>query len=284
MSIHARLNAAQQRLKDTLGLNSREARLEARLLLQDILGVNHAWLLSHENDALEDQAGIAFQSLLTRRLSGEPMAHILGRREFFGLDLGVTANTLIPRPDTETLVEAALQRIPQNAPCKVLDLGTGTGAIALAIASRRPHAEVLAVDFSETALQVAIDNAARLGISNVRFLQSNWFSGVAGQIFDIIVSNPPYIAAGDIHLTRGDLRFEPLSALVSGDDGLDDIWHIIAATPQHLNQNGWLLLEHGYDQAERVAGLMRQHHFLEIGHTKDLAQIPRVTFGQFNRQ
>lgn len=280
MTIHAQLSEAQQLLIDALALDSREARLEARLLLQEVLRVNHAWLLSHDNEALDERSAAAFQSKLTRRLSGEPIAHILGRREFFGLDLKVTVDTLIPRPDTETLVEAALRLIPHDSPCNVLDLGTGTGAIALAIASRRPHAEVVAVDFSEAALQVAIGNADRLGIKNVSFLQSDWFSNLAGASFDIIVSNPPYIATEDIHLTQGDLRFEPLSALASGKDGLDDIRHIIASAPQHLNKGGWLLLEHGYDQAAQVANLMKQPGFFEIGHARDLTQIVRVTSGR----
>lgn len=280
MTIHAQLSEAQQLLIDALALDSREARLEARLLLQEVLRVNHAWLLSHDNEALDERSAAAFQSKLARRLSGEPIAHILGRREFFGLDLKVTVDTLIPRPDTETLVEAALRLIPHDSPCNVLDLGTGTGAIALAIASRRPHAEVVAVDFSEAALQVAIGNADRLGIKNVSFLQSDWFSNLAGASFDIIVSNPPYIATEDIHLTQGDLRFEPLSALASGKDGLDDIRHIIASAPQHLNKGGWLLLEHGYDQAAQVASLMKQPGFFEIGHARDLTQIVRVTSGR----
>jgi len=281
MTIRARLNTARQQLQTALQLDDREAALEARLLLQETLAVSHAWLLTHEDDTLPDKAARTFTDKLQRRLRGEPVAYILGRREFYGLDLAVNPDTLIPRPDTETLVEAALTRIPPHQPCKVLDLGTGSGAIALAIASQRPDAELTAVDFSKKALQIAAGNAKHLNIGNVRFLQSDWFSNLESETFDVIVSNPPYIAADDPHLAQGDLRFEPLSALASGHDGLDDIRRIIAAAAEHLNQGGWLLLEHGYEQAAAVAELLQQHHFLEIAHCQDLAQITRVSFGQF---
>jgi len=275
MSIRKRLTAARQQLEAALKLDSREAALEARLLLQETLGVSHAWLLTHEDDALTDDVTEAFEDKLQRRLNGEPVAYILGQREFYGLDLTVSPDTLIPRPDTETLVEAALERIPPNQSCKVLDLGTGTGAIALAIASQRPEAELTAVDFSEDALKIAAGNAKKLNIRNVRFLQSNWFSNLGGETFDIIVSNPPYIAKADPHLTQGDLRFEPMSALVSGNGGLDDIQRIIASATEHLNSGGWLLLEHGHEQAAAVAELLQQ--FSEISHSRDLANIERVT-------
>lgn len=277
--IQSVLSEAQQLLTNALPLDKREAKLEARLLLQDVIGVNQAWLLTHENDALDDRVTAKFQSQLNRRLTGEPIAYILGHREFFGLDLKVTTDTLIPRPDTETLVEAALQRIPQESTHKILDLGTGTGAIALAIASQRPHAEVAALDFSQNALQIAIGNAERLGIKNVRFLQSNWFSNLSGETFDLIVSNPPYIAENDIHLSEGDLRFEPIGALASGKDGLDDIRRIIASTHMHLKPQASLLLEHGYNQAEELAELLRIAGFDGIGHVSDLAGILRVTYG-----
>jgi len=281
MSIRVRLTEARQQLEAGLKLDGREAALEARLLLQKTLNVSHAWLLTHEDDTLPDEAARTFEDKLQRRLRGEPVAYIVGHREFYGLNLAVSPDTLIPRPDTETLVEAALKRIPPHQSCKVLDLGTGTGAIALAIASQRPDAELTAVDFSEKALNVASGNATQLNIRNVRFLQSDWFSNLGGETFDIIVSNPPYIAKADPHLTQGDLRFEPMSALVSGRDGLDDIRRIIAAAAEHLKPGGWLLLEHGYDQAVAVAKLLQHHHFLEIDHCQDLAQITRVSFGQF---
>lgn len=280
MSIRKRLTEARQQLEAGLKLDGREAALEARLLLQETLIVSHAWLLTHENDRLPDDAARTFNDKLQRRLKGEPVAYIVGHREFYGLNLAVSPDTLIPRPDTETLVEAALEKIPPHQPCKVLDLGTGTGAIALAIASQRPDAELTAVDFSEGALEVATANAKQLDIRNVRFLQSDWFSNLGSETFDIIVSNPPYIAAEDLHLTQGDLRFEPMSALVSGRDGLDDIRQIIASATEHLNPGGWILLEHGHDQAATVADLLHQQHFIEISHHLDLANIERVTSGR----
>lgn len=280
MSIRRRLTEARQQLEATLKLDGREAALEARLLLQETLGASHAWLLTHEDDALTADNARAFEDKLQRRLRGEPVAYILGHREFYGLELAVSADTLIPRPDTETLVEAALERIPPHQSCKVLDLGTGTGAIALAIASQRPDAELTAVDFSKKALEIATGNANQLNISNVRFLQSDWFSNLDGETFDVIVSNPPYIAAKDPHLLQGDLRFEPKSALTSGSDGLDDIRKIVDAAKMHLYFNGWLILEHGYNQSEVVSMLLKKNHFSEISHTKDLSGIVRVTQGQ----
>ena len=260
-------------------LNNEEASLEANLLLQHILNVNRAWLIAHAEDILTTEQDAIFEALLQRRLNGEPIAHILGSREFFGLNLKVTADTLIPRPDTETLVEAALEKIPKTAQARVLDLGTGTGAIALALAKHCPQAHVTAVDFSENALTVARENAENLSTPNVSFMHSHWFSALNNQQFDLIVSNPPYIAEHDPHLTQGDVRFEPKSALTSGADGLNDIRHIIAHAPQHLRPSGWLMLEHGYDQAEAVAKLMAEAGFTEIAHAQDLAGIQRVTFG-----
>jgi release factor glutamine methyltransferase len=283
MNMHARLTEAQKLLAETLKLDAREARLEARLLMQAALRKDHAWLLAHEHDGLDAEPSGRFASALERRLSGEPVAYILGKREFFGLELHVTPDTLIPRPDTETLVEAALQQIAPDRSCKVLDLGTGSGAIALAIAATRPLAEVTAVDASADALEVATANAAALGISNVRFVQSNWLSNLPGQIFDLIVSNPPYIPSADEHLRQGDLRFEPLSALASGIDGLDDIRKIVAAAPQHLIPGGMLLLEHGYDQSACVADLMLRQGFEEVTHHPDLAGILRVTAAKWNQ-
>lgn len=309
-------------IRSTLGdaaskFGSDEATLDTRLLLQHLLNVNHAWLIAHAEDTLTTEQSAAFEALLQRRLSGEPIAHILGSREFFGLNLKVTADTLIPRPDTETLVEAALEkaslilRLAQDTrhhkgtalladrpelvegrgndgisdisdtlqPLNMLDLGTGTGAIALALAKHCPQANITAVDFSENALNIARENAKNLAIQNVAFVHSHWFSALNQQRFHIIVSNPPYIAENDPHLSQGDVRFEPKSALTSGADGLDDIRHIIGQASQHLVPNGWLLLEHGYDQAEAVAKLLAEAGFTEIAHAQDLAGIQRVTFG-----
>jgi len=268
-------------LGDTLALDLTTARIEVQCLLQHVLDVPRVYLLAHPEQMLSETQQHDFDTLLVNRLRGEPIAHLLGEREFFGLNLKVTPATLIPRPDTELLVELALQRITQASAYRVLDMGTGSGAIALAIAKNKPNVEMVAVDASPEALSVAIQNARRLGIANVNFLQSDWFSALNDQRFDIIVSNPPYIASGDIHLSQGDLRFEPLSALASGVDGLDDIRRIISAAPQHLASNGWLLLEHGYDQAGSVRELLAQRGFVEVFSEKDIAGIERVTGGIF---
>ena len=277
--------AAQAELANNLDLDSSEARLEAQLLLQTTLKVNRAWLLAHENDALQANNHADFQALLTRRLTGEPIAYILGCREFYGLDLMVTPDTLIPRPDTEALVEAALAKIQNNISESVLDLGTGTGAIALAIAKHRPHTFVTAVDASNAALEIAKKNAQRLNFTNIQFVLSHWFENLnnknnGAEKFDVIVSNPPYIEQDDVHLGQGDLRFEPISALASGADGLDDIRRIIDHCLIHLKPQGWLMLEHGYNQAESVANLMAQTGLTCIETTKDLGGNQRVTIGK----
>jgi release factor glutamine methyltransferase len=273
------LKASQQRLSLELSISTNEASIDVRLLLQQVLNVNHAWLISHPDDALSADKINVFNTLLDRRLAGEPMAYILGQREFYGLNLKTTSATLIPRPDTEVLVESALAKIPTDISTNILDLGTGSGAIALAIASQRPLANITAVDFSEEALQVAQENAASLNLNHVAFIQGSWFAGLANCKFDLIVSNPPYIAKDDVHLQRGDLRFEPITALASGIDGLDDIRMIVANAPQHLNQNGWLMLEHGYDQADAVSRLLADRGFTQVSHALDLAGIQRVTMG-----
>jgi release factor glutamine methyltransferase len=281
MGLQALLVQARQQLADALNLPGREAALEAQILLCHALGgVSRAWLISNEEQALTAEQQLRFDALRSRRLQGEPIAHILGQREFYGLEFNVTPNVLIPRPDTETLVDVALQRIPEGQPCRILDLGTGSGAIAVAIAVHRPLAAVTAVERSQAALQVARGNAARLSAGNLRLLQSDWFSALEGEIFDVIVSNPPYIAAADPHLGQGDLRFEPVVALASGSDGLDDIRAIIAQAPVHLTASGWLLLEHGYDQAPQVARLLEEAGFEQIGHAADLGGITRVTLGR----
>jgi release factor glutamine methyltransferase len=267
------------RLDTTLDLGTTTARIEAQCLLQHVLDVPRSYLLAHSEQVLNASQQAAYDSLLQRRLLGEPVAHVLGEREFFGLMFKVTPDTLIPRPETELLVELALQRIPARGHFRVLDLGTGSGAIALSIAQSRPDAEVVAVDASEAALQVARGNARHLGIANVNILYSNWFSALAGQRYDLIVSNPPYVAAGDVHLSQGDVRFEPISALASGADGLDDIRRIIAGAGEFLAHGAWLLLEHGYDQADKVQTLFDQCGFAEVFSAKDMSGIERVSGG-----
>lgn len=279
-TIQATLAFASTQLKAHLP-EPESATYEANLLLMSLLSVNRAWLIAHQGDVLPAITYTAFETLIKRRLDGEPIAYILGEREFFGLRLKVTSDTLIPRPDTETLVEAALTKIPtDSSPSRILDLGTGTGAIALAIASKRPYAQVIAVDASAGALKVAQENALNLQMPNVSLILSNWFTALTGKAFDVIVSNPPYIEANDAHLNQGDVRFEPRSALVSGEDGLDDIRHIITHAPQYLNPQGWLMFEHGYNQAHAVATLFERAGFHYIKTIKDLGGNDRVTLGQ----
>jgi len=264
----------------SLALEASTARLEVQCLLQSALHVPRVYLLAHPERCLTDAEFAHYTELMQRRLHGEPIAYILGEREFYGMNLKVTLATLIPRPDTELLVELALQRIPLHERCAVLDLGTGSGAIALAIAQACPRAEVLACDASTAALAVAQENARALGISNASFVQSDWFASLGMQRFTLIVSNPPYIAAGDPHLAQGDVRFEPVSALISGMDGLDDIRHIITQSSSHLLPGGWLLLEHGYDQAARVRSLFERAEFDDVFSACDLAGIERVSGGR----
>jgi release factor glutamine methyltransferase len=256
-------------------------RLDAQLLLLHALGrVRHdrAWLLAHDTDVMPEAAWAALAAQLSRRLAGEPVAYLLGEKEFHGLDLKVDARVLVPRPDTETLVEWALEcldRVEGHAAPRVLDLGTGSGAIALALQNARRDAHVDAVDASADALAVAQANALRLTLP-VRFAQADWLDG-AGSGYTVIASNPPYIAAGDPHLPA--LRHEPVSALVAGADGLDDIRRIVKTAPAHLAEGGWLLLEHGHDQAAAVRQLLAERGFAEVQSRDDLAGIPRCSGG-----
>jgi release factor glutamine methyltransferase len=279
---HACSSIEQALQRAAAKLNSADGAMEARLLLQQVLGVNRAWLIAHANDALQTNRDGEFQALLTRRLAGEPIAYLMQQREFYGLTLRVSPATLIPRADSETLVDAALEKIPHptTKPITVLDLGTGSGAIALAIAHNRPQAKVLAVDASDAALTVAQHNASQLKLSNVQFALSDWYANLAEQRFDVIVSNPPYIAKNDPHLSQGDLRFEPLSALAAGVDGLDDIRQITQQGLIHLMPQGWLMLEHGYDQGTAVRELMAEAGLVEITSKQDLGGNDRVTLGK----
>ena len=292
------------RLSNELTLPPNSARIEVQCLLQHVLNVPRAWLLAHPEYRLDQPQQSRYDELLQRRLAGEPIAYILGEREFFGLNFKVTPATLIPRPETELLVELALQRIPSTLSrpnghplprageglgergwgrvreFRILDLGIGSGAIALAIAHNRPHACVQGCDATSAALEVARNNAQRLDIANASFVQSDWYEALGAQLFDLIVSTPPYVAANDPHLEQGDLRFEPASALASGADGLQDIRRIVSGAPAHLHPGGWLLLEHGYDQAERVRELFRQAGFSAVFSACDLAGIERVSGGR----
>lgn len=279
-SIQQLLTQDAAKLAAALMLDPGSARIEVQTLLQQALNVSRAWLLARPEYSLNDSERILYAESLQRRLRGEPIAYILGEREFFGLMFKVTPATLIPRPETELLVELALQRIPSPASgrgFRILDLGAGSGAIALSIAHARPDIEVLAVDASAEALDVARENAQRLDTKNAQFMQSDWYAELGTQCFDLIVSNPPYVVADDPHLRQGDLRFEPASALASGDDGLKDIRHIVACSRAHLHPEGWLLLEHGYDQAESVRELLRQAGFGEVFSARDLSGIERAS-------
>ena len=251
--------------------------LENRILLCHALGLTRVGLITQSHRALTGDEAAALEALVARRLAGEPIAYIVGKREFFGLDFRVTDAVLIPRPDTELLVELALERLAQDA--SVLDMGTGSGAIAVAIAHTRPDARVSALDASDAALEIARANAAANG-AVVRFLHSDWYAALAAERFDMIVSNPPYIASGDVHLSEGDLRFEPVSALTDHADGLSALRKIIAGAGTHLAPGGWLLMEHGYDQAAQVRELLAEHGYAQVQSWRDLAGIERVSQGQ----
>jgi release factor glutamine methyltransferase len=252
--------------------------LENRILLCHATGLSRVQLITQAERPLLDAEAARLAALVQRRLDGEPIAYIVGRREFFGLDFEVSDAVLIPRPDTELIVELALERLPQNG--RMLDMGTGSGAIAVAAAHTRPDARVTALDVSDAALDVARRNAAANG-AQVRFLRSDWFGALqADERFELIASNPPYIAAGDEHLSQGDLRFEPVGALTDHADGLSALRNIIDGSPRHLEPGGWLLLEHGYDQAAAVRALLAERGFSEVQSWRDLAGIERTSGGK----
>ena len=256
------------------------APVDANALLAHVLGKDRAWLISHAADRLPQQENDIFFATARKRRDGEPIAYLTGSREFYSLELQVTPDVLIPRPETETLVDAALAPLTAAAAANVLDLGTGSGAIALAIARERPRAQVLGIDISAAALDVAMANARRLGIGNAHFAQSNWYDAIdAAMRFDVIVANPPYVADGDPHLREGDLRFEPRAALTPGGDGLAALRIIIAGARRHLATAGSLLVEHGYDQSEAVRECFVQQGFVDIVPRRDLAGHWRVVGG-----
>lgn len=254
-------------------------RIDAELLLLHVVQKPRSWLFTHADDVLDGDIQATYAALVKRRAVGEPVAYIVGRRGFWSLDLEVTPATLIPRPETELLVELALQRLPFDAACSVADLGTGSGAIALAIARERPRARVIATDASTAALAVAQRNAQRHAIGNVAFVHGDWLVPLAGQRFDLIVSNPPYIEAADPHLTQGDLRHEPASALASGSDGLDDIRSIVRDARVHLHPDAWLLFEHGWNQGEAVRQLLADAGYAGAFTAQDLERRDRISGG-----
>ena len=275
------LRAARSRLTRTLALEPAIAGLEAHVLLGHALNKTRAYLLAHPEAALDDNQTTAFESLLQRRLSGEPIAYILGRREFYGLEFSVSPAVLIPRPETELLVELALEHTPLQKPMRILDLGTGSGAIALTLAKLRPQALVTAVDVAPDALTIAQQNATRLEVRNIRFIESDWFQALnPGSQFDLIVANPPYIAANDPHLQQGDVRFEPIGALHSGSDGLDAIRHIAQESHRFLTPNGLLFFEHGFDQQLACTSILASFSYVDIACHRDLSNQPRISSGK----
>ncbi|MBT2373585.1 peptide chain release factor N(5)-glutamine methyltransferase [Pseudomonas fluorescens] len=259
--------------------DSPTARLDAELLLAAALGKSRSYLHTWPEKIVSSEDALTFSGYLQRRRTGEPVAYILGQQGFWKLDLEVAPHTLIPRPETEMLVEAALELLPAT-PTKVLDLGTGSGAIALALASERPAWNVTAVDRVLEAVALAERNRQRLHLENATVLSSHWFDALQGHTYNLIISNPPYIADTDPHLVAGDVRFEPASALVAGQDGLDDLRLIIAQAPGHLDAGGWLLLEHGYDQASAVRELLLKQGFEAVHSRIDLGGHERISLGR----
>lgn len=256
------------------------ARLDAELLLMRVTGFSRATLHAWPEREVPQAARARFEDLVERRARGEPVAYLVGEREFWSLPLKVTPDTLIPRPETELLVEQALARVPPEARWRIADLGTGSGAIALAIAHERPNCQVVATDASAATLAVAQENATRLGLANVTFRQGSWFEPLRGERYELIVSNPPYVAEDDPHLERGDLPFEPGAALAAGPDGLRDLRHIVGHAADHLTPEAWLLLEHGWDQGPAVAALLKQQGFAAVGTLNDLAGQDRISLGR----
>lgn len=275
MNIQDLLNQASLQLNT----HSDSARLDAEVLLCHALDKNRAYLLTWPERELTASQLEQFQQLLDGRLAGQPVAHLTGEREFWSLPLKVTPDTLIPRPETELLIEQILQAYPEGPALNLVDLGTGSGAIAIALASERPNWDIIATDLSEKALKVAQQNADRLKLKNIEFRQGDWFQPITGLSFDIIVSNPPYIASNDPHLNQGDVRFEPRSALAAGADGLADIETICRQASNYLNTGGLLIIEHGYDQIEKIHHIFHKHGFINTCQQRDIANNPRTTLG-----
>jgi release factor glutamine methyltransferase len=261
-------------------LGTDAARLEAEILLAACLDRPRSHLYAWPEREIEPRQQERFAALISRRAGGEPVAYLLGRREFWSLSLTVTPQTLIPRPETETLVTLALEKMPADIPLRIADLGTGAGAIALAIARERPCSQVIATDVSLTALSVAKGNAARLGLGNVRFAGGSWCRAFAADAFDFILSNPPYVAESDPHLREGDLRFEPRTALAAGPQGMDALRRIVPDAHERLRRDGWLIVEHGYDQGDEIMQLLRAQGFRKVSDHADAAGLSRVAMGR----
>lgn len=266
--------------RERLASTSQSAALDAEVLLGAVTGWDQTTRIIRGPTPLDAAFATDFERLVNRRLAGEPIAYITGRREFWSLDMKVSKATLIPREDTETLVATAIERIPEDAQWDILDLGTGSGNIAIAIHSERPKCRIIGVDINPSAIDLANENAARLGAESCRFISGRWFDSLDGDCFHMVIANPPYIRRDDPHLTIGDVAFEPRAALVSGDDGLDDIGTIVNAAPAHLHQGGWLLLEHGADQANKVRELLKSRGFANIFTCNDFGMRERVTGGR----
>lgn len=274
MTVAGLLRTARERLDSV----SPTPALDAELLLARVLEESPTWLKTWPEKAISQGDSERFEVLLCRRLGGEPIAYILGSQPFWTLDLRVSPDTLIPRPETELLVETVLALMPAEAPLRVIDLGTGTGAIALALASERPRWHITACDDSAAALAVATANRDGLGLE-VSLVRSDWFDRIEPQVFDVVVSNPPYIESGDRHLSEGDLRFEPAKALVSGEDGLADIRRIVRQSAAYLAEGGLLILEHGFDQAAKVRDILEDSGYAGIVTCRDLSGHERATYG-----
>jgi release factor glutamine methyltransferase len=269
------------RIAAALAISVADARREVDLLLIHASNVTSVHVIAHSEMCPDPGAYSVYADWLGRRLRGEPVAYLLGFREFYGLNFKVSPAVLIPRPETELLVELALKRIAQDQPVSVLELGTGSGCIAVTLAKLRPRARIVAVDLSLQALVIAEGNAAQHDVTHIEFREGNWFEPVAGERFDLVVSNPPYVGENDPHIAAGDLRFEPTTALAGGPDGLEMLRNIIADAPEHLCATGGLLLEHGYNQAADVRSLLERQGFMDVATRDDLAGIPRVTLGRW---
>jgi len=274
------LHADSAALASALHISLPEARREVQMLLTRAGQIDLASLLAHPERAVRAHSTPGYAQTLARRLSGEPMAYVLGEREFYGLVFEISRAVLIPRPETELLVDLALERLAAHSAAAVLELGTGSGCVAVALAKLRPAAQILATDLSPEALAVARSNARRHGVSNIAFRAGSWFDAVSGERFELVVSNPPYVARGDAHLSDGDLRFEPPVALSAGPSGLEALEAIISRAPRYLAAGGSLILEHGYDQGETVMQLLLSAGFVDVIARKDLGGIVRATVGR----